>query len=46
MKTLAETRGVRVDELPYFNDENFDTEKTHYNRTLFRKAPVSPIRRH
>jgi hypothetical protein len=39
MKTLAESRGVRVDELPYFNDENFDTEKTHYNTYLVPESP-------
>ena len=26
---LAERRGIRVDELPYFHEENFETEKTH-----------------
>ena len=39
MKRLAEVRGVRVDELPYFNDENFDTEKTHYNTYLVPESP-------
>lgn len=39
MKTLAESRGIRVDELPYFNDENFDTEKTHYNTYLVPESP-------
>jgi hypothetical protein len=38
-KTLSEWRGVRVDELPYFNDENFDTEKTHYNTYLVPESP-------
>jgi hypothetical protein len=39
MKRLAEARGIRVDELPYFNDENFDTEKTHYNTYLVPESP-------
>src|SRR5262249_17126399 len=28
---LADRYGIRIDELPYFNDENFDNEKTHYS---------------
>jgi hypothetical protein len=39
VKTLSEARGVRVDEVPYFNDENFDTEKTHYSTYLVPESP-------
>jgi hypothetical protein len=39
LKTLSEWRGVRVDEVPYFNDENFDTEKTHYSGYLVPESP-------
>ena len=33
-QTLAAARGIRVDELPYFRDENFENEKTHYSLYL------------
>jgi len=36
---LAEQRGIRVDQLPYFRHENFATEKTHYSIYL---SPESP----
>jgi len=36
---LAEQHGIRVDELPYFRDENFQTEKTHFSIYL---TPPSP----
>jgi hypothetical protein len=39
VKTLSAWRGVRVDEVPYFSDENFDTEKTHYNMYLVPESP-------
>jgi hypothetical protein len=36
---IAERRGVRVDQLPYFNEENFDTEKTHASIYLVPESP-------
>ena len=39
VKTIAEARGVRVHEVPYFDDENFDTEKTHYSAYLVPESP-------
>ena len=39
VKTLAASRGARVDELLSFNDENFDTEKTHYSTYLVPESP-------
>jgi hypothetical protein len=39
LKTIAEARGVPVDKVPYFNDENFDTEKTHYSGYLVPESP-------
>jgi hypothetical protein len=39
LETIAEARGVPVDKVPYFNDENFDTEKTHYSGYLVPESP-------
>lgn len=36
---LAARRGLRVDELPYFQEENFENEKTHFSIYF---VPVSP----
>jgi hypothetical protein len=36
---LAERRGIRVDELPYFDQENFETEKTHFSMYLVPRSP-------
>ncbi len=38
-RVLAAHRGIRVDELPYFAGENFDTEKTHYSIYLVPESP-------
>jgi hypothetical protein len=35
----AERRGIRVDELPYFNEENFEAEKTHFSIYLTPESP-------
>ncbi len=39
VQVLAEGHRVRVDELPYFSFENFDTEKTHYSAYLVPQSP-------
>ncbi|MEP7305985.1 MAG: hypothetical protein ABJA98_10755 [Acidobacteriota bacterium] len=39
MQALAEGHGMRVEELPYFNFENFETEKTHYSAYLVPESP-------
>jgi hypothetical protein len=36
---LAERRGIRVDELPFFRHENFATEKTHASIYLVPESP-------
>jgi hypothetical protein len=39
VQVLADRRGIRVDEVPYFQDENFETEKTHYSLFLIPESP-------
>ncbi|MEP7310602.1 MAG: hypothetical protein ABJA98_34300 [Acidobacteriota bacterium] len=39
VQALAEGHGIRVEELPYFSFENFETEKTHYSAYLVPESP-------
>jgi hypothetical protein len=36
---LAARRGLRVEELPYFDEENFENEKTHFSMYLVPSSP-------
>jgi hypothetical protein len=38
-QVLADQHGIPVDQVPYFDDENFETEKTHYSVYLFPESP-------
>jgi hypothetical protein len=39
VQVLADQHGIRPDQVPYFRDENFDTEKTHYSLYLVPESP-------
>jgi hypothetical protein len=38
-QVLADQHGIPVDEVPYFEEENFETEKTHYSVYLVPESP-------
>jgi hypothetical protein len=38
-QVLADQHGIPVDRVPYFEDENFETEKTHYSVYLVPESP-------
>jgi hypothetical protein len=38
-RVIAQARGVREDEVPYFAEENFETEKTHFSVFLAQESP-------